>query len=42
MAEFYPFRIIQGKTTFAKVPKKLKDSVKQVLEELGCGDLAEE
>ena len=42
MAEFYAFRIIQGKTTFAKEPKKLKDSVKQVLEELGCGNLAEE
>ena len=42
MAEFYAFRIIQGKTTFAKVRKKLKDSVKQVLEELGCGNLAEE
>ena len=42
MAEFYAFRIIQGKTTLAKVPKKLKDSVKQVLEELGCGDLAED
>ena len=42
MAEFYAFRIIQGKTTFEKVTKKMKDSVKQVLEELGCGNLAEE
>lgn len=42
MAEFYAFRIIQGKTTFAKVPAKLKDNVKKVLEELGCGELAEE
>ena len=41
MAEFYAFRIIQGKTTFAKVPKKLKNDVKLILEELGCGELAE-
>ena len=41
MAEFYAFRIIQGKTTFAKVTAKLKDNVKKVLEELGCGELAE-
>ena len=27
MAEFYAFRIIQGKTTFAKVPARLKDAV---------------
>ena len=41
MAEFYAFRIIQGKTTFAKVPARLKDAVKKVLEELGCGEVAE-
>lgn len=41
MAEFYAYRIITGKTTFSKVPAKLKDNVKKVLEELGCGELAE-
>lgn len=41
MAEFYAYRIITGKTTFAKVPARLKGDVKKVLEELGCGELAE-
>lgn len=41
MAEFYAYRIITGKTTFAKVPTKLKPAVKTILEELGCGELAE-
>lgn len=42
MAEFYAYRIITGKTTFTKVPSRLKDAVKKVLEELGCGEFAEE
>ena len=41
MAEFYAYRILAGKTTFAKVPAKLKEAVKAVLEEIGCGELAE-
>lgn len=41
MAEFYAYRIITGKTTFAKVPTKLRDDVKRVLTELGYPELAE-
>lgn len=41
MAEFYAYRIICGKTTFAKVPARLKDDVKTVLTELGYPELAE-
>lgn len=41
MAEFYAYRIITGKTTFAKVPARLKDDVKTVLAELGYPELAE-
>lgn len=41
MAEFYAYRILCGKTTFAKVPAKLKPAVKAVLEEMGYSDLAE-
>ena len=32
MAEFYAYRIITGKTTFAKVPARLKDAVTKVLD----------
>lgn len=42
MAEFYAYRIITGKTTFSKVPAKLKADVKEVLIELGYTNLAEE
>ena len=35
------YRIITGKTTFAKVPAKLRDDVKRVLTELGYPELAE-
>ena len=31
MAEFYVYRIIAKKTTFDKVPSKLKEKVKQLL-----------
>lgn len=41
MAEFYAYRIITGKTSFEKVPSKLKDDVKTVLSELGYSKLAE-
>ena len=42
MAEFYAYRIICGKVTLAKVPKKLRADVKTVLIELGYPELAEE
>lgn len=41
MAEFYAYRIICGKTTFVKVPLKLKADVKAILVELGYPELAE-
>jgi hypothetical protein len=41
MAVVYATLIIKGKKTFADVPDKLKDQVKQVLIDLDCGDLAE-
>lgn len=41
MAEFYAYRIICGKTTFAKVPSKLKPAVKEILIDMGCSELAE-
>ena len=39
MAEFYAYRIICGKTTFAKVPAKLKDAVKAILIDEGFANL---
>jgi len=33
--------IIKGKKTFADVPDRIKEQVKQVLIDLDCGDLAE-
>ena len=42
MAEFYAYRIICGKTTIDRVPKKLRADVKAVLTELGYPKLAEE
>lgn len=42
MAEFYAYRIICGKTTIDRVPKKLRADVKTVLIELGYPKLAEE
>ena len=41
MDEFYAYRIMTGRTTFAKVPARLKDAVKKVLDELDCGELGE-
>lgn len=35
MAEFYAFRIIDGLTTYAKVPTLLKPAVAQILREMG-------
>lgn len=39
MAEFYAYRIICGKTTFAKVPARLKEKVKAILVEEGFENL---
>lgn len=39
MAEFYAYRIINGKTTFAKVPKALKEKVKSILIDEGFENL---
>ena len=39
MAEFYAYRILCGKTTFAKVPTKLKPAVKTILDDMGFSEL---
>jgi hypothetical protein len=41
MAVVYATLIIKGKKTFADVPDKIKEQVKDVLIDLDCGDLAE-
>jgi hypothetical protein len=41
MAIIYATLIIKGKKTFADVPDKIKDKVKEVLIDLDCGELAE-
>lgn len=38
----YAYLIIDGERTYASVPKMLKNQVKEVLEDLGAGDLAVE
>ena len=42
MAVVYATLIIKGKKTFAEVPARIKEQVKQVLIDLDCGDLADE
>jgi len=42
MAMFFAQRVILGKTTFANVPAALKAQVKELLEESGLGELAQE
>lgn len=42
MAEFYAYRIINGLTTYAKVPKLLKPAVAQILTEEGFAHLITE
>lgn len=39
MVKFYTKRIIEGKTTFDKVPQLLKETVAQSLSEQGYSDL---
>ena len=41
MAVVYATLIIKGKKTFADVPDKIKAQVKETLEALDCGELAE-
>ena len=41
MAVIYATLIIKGKKTFADVPDKIKDKVKEVLSALDCPELAE-
>ena len=41
MAVIYATLIIKGKRTFADVPEKIKDKVKEVLIDLDCPELAE-
>lgn len=42
MAMLWAQQIILGKKTFAQVPKLLKDKVREILEDSGMGELAEE
>lgn len=41
MAAIYANLIINGRKTFAQVPAKLKDKVREILIELDCGELAD-
>ena len=40
MAVIYATLIVKGRKTFADVPDRIKEQVKQVLINLDCGDLA--
>lgn len=42
VAIVYATLIIKGKKTFAEVPARIKEQVKQVLIDLDCSDLADE
>ena len=42
MAKLYAMRIIDGKTTFEKVPERLKEAVATILSEEGYSNLASE
>lgn len=42
LAMFLANRIILGKLTFAKVPAVLKPAVREILEEVGLGELCSE
>nr|DAQ73298.1 MAG TPA: hypothetical protein [Caudoviricetes sp.] len=41
MAVVYATLIIKGKKTFAEIPDRIKDKVKEVLIDLDCPELAE-
>lgn len=40
MAVVYATLIVKGKKTFADVPEKIKEQVRQVLVDIDCGELA--
>lgn len=42
LAMLWANQIILGKKTFAQVPAKLKDKVREILIDAGCEDLIEE
>ncbi|MEE3450801.1 MAG: CD1375 family protein [Acutalibacteraceae bacterium] len=42
MAEFYAYRIIAGKTTYSKVPARLKEQVRTILIDEGFEYLVRE
>lgn len=42
MAVVYATLIIKGKKTYAEVPAKIKEKVKEVLTDLDCPELAAE
>ena len=42
MAMFFAQRVILGKTTFADVPEKLKAQVRELLEDAGLPELAQD
>ena len=42
MAVIYATLIIKGKKTYAEVPEKIKQQVKEVLIDLDCADLVTE
>ena len=42
MAMFFAQRVILGKTTFAQVPAKLKEQVREILIDSGLEELIEE
>lgn len=42
MAEFYAYRIIAGKTTYSKVPARLKEQVRAILIDEGFENLVKE
>lgn len=41
MAMLYAQQIMLGKKTFAQVPAKLKDAVREILIDSGCAELTE-
>ena len=41
MAVVYATLIVKGKKTYAQVPDRIKEQVKQVLIDLDCADLGE-
>lgn len=41
MAVIYATLIVKGKKTFAQVPEKIQDQVREILIDLECGYLAD-